>query len=49
MTTTLIHGNKLITRVNTFAIEMASHPNIFGTAASISDCNTTSQNNKFKN
>lgn len=41
MTTTLIHGNKLHMSILTFAIEMTSHPNIFGIAATISDCNST--------
>lgn len=37
-------GKKIQMLILTFAIEMASHPNIFGTAANISDCNSTCQN-----
>jgi len=47
-----VHGNKTrhgfswykklhMLLVLTLAMEMASHPNIFGTAATISDCNST--------
>jgi len=45
-TVTLIPGSKLQRLILTFATEMASHPIIFGTAATISDCNSTCQNNK---
>lgn len=35
--------------VLTLAMEMASHPNIFGTAATISDCNLTFHKDTFQN